>query len=197
MSAEEMIPEHNEGMQTNTESSIELSTEEEAKDFFNIVKERLLQVNHWHQYGGTGTADFQLTDEKGNPVKRMPQKGDHFKIDIPGPGSVTGEGHDWVQIEEVLEEENCAAIRVRPATNPTNDRSDVAHFFKDTATSSFIVKKEGKKITAGIYGRNEKPNIKTETVVDKIRNAVIGSGAITGFSKLQWKSLVNGWVKKD
>jgi hypothetical protein len=197
MSAEEVIPEHNEGMQTNTESSVELSTEQEAKNFFNTVKDRLFNVSNWHQYGGTGTAGFQLTDEHGKTVSRIPKKGDHFKIDIPGPGSVTGEGNDWVKVEEILEEENCVAVRVRPSTNPTNDRSDVAHFFKDSATSSFIVKREGKKITAGVYGRNEKPNTKTETVVDKIRNVFVGSGAITGFSKLQWKSLVNGLVKKD
>lgn len=64
MSAEDVIPEHNKGIQTNTESSIELSSEEEAKDFFKTVKERLLNINAWHQYAGLATADFQLTDQK-------------------------------------------------------------------------------------------------------------------------------------
>jgi hypothetical protein len=197
MSAEEVIPEHNKGIETNTESSVELSSEGEAKDFFKVVKERLLAIDEWHQYAGSATADFQLTDEKGDPVKRVPQKGDHFKIKIPGPGTLTGEGNDWVQIEAIEEEENCIGIRVRPSTNPTNERKDVAHFFDEGATSSFLVKREGKKVTAGVYGRNEKPNTDTETVVDKVRNAAIATGAISGFSKLQWKSLVNGLVKKD
>jgi len=197
MSAEEVIPENNKGIQTNTESSIELATEKEAKDFYKIVRERLLRVNKWHQYAGSATADFQLTDEKGNPVERVPQKGDHFKIKIPGPGTVTGEGNDWVQIEEIEEDDNFIGIRVRPATNPTNDRKDVAHFFDEESTSSFLAKREGKRVTAGVYGRNEKPNTDTETVVDKVRNAAIATGAISGFSKLQWKSLVNGLVKKD
>lgn len=102
-----------------------------------------------------------------------------------------------MQIEAIEEEENCIGIRVRPATNPTNDRKDVAHFFDEETTSSFLVKREGKKVTVGVYGRNEKPNTNTETVVDKLRNAAIAAGAISGFSKLQWKSLVNGLVKKD
>lgn len=197
MSAEDVIPENNKGIQTNTESSIELSSDDEAKNFFTVVRERLLAINKWQDYAGSATANFQLTDRKGNAVERMPQKGDHLKIKIPGPGTVTGEGNDWVQIEAIKEEEDCIIIRVRPATNPTNERKDVAHFFDEDATSSFLVKKEGKKVTAGVYGRNEKPNMDTETVVDKVRNAAIATGAISGFSKLQWKSLVNGLVKKD
>ncbi|MBO9684742.1 MAG: hypothetical protein J7502_19080, partial [Flavisolibacter sp.] len=166
MSAEEVIPEHNKGIQTNTESSIELPTEKEAKDFYKIVRERLLHVNEWHQYAGSATADFQLTDDKGNPVERVPQKGDHFKIKIPGPGTVAGEGNDWVQIEEIEEDEDCIGIRVRPASNPTNEQKDVAHFFDEESTSSFLIKREVKKVTAGVYGRNEKPNTNTETVID-------------------------------
>lgn len=197
MSENNVVPEQNAGIETNTESSIELSTEEEAKEFFKEAKLRLLTINKWHQHAGSATADFQLTDETGTPVHRFPQKGDHFKIDIPAPGSVTGEGHDWVQVEAIEEEEDYMGIRVRPATNPTNQRKDVAHFFSEDSTSTFVVKRKGKKITAGVYGRNEKPNTDTETLKDKLRNAAVATGAITGFSKLQWKTLVNGLVKKD
>jgi hypothetical protein len=197
MNAEEVVPEHNNGIQTNTESSIELSNEQEAQKFYEEAKQRLLTINSWHQYAGNASADFSLTDNKGNPINRAPQKGDHFKIDIPGPGTDTGEGHDWVQVETIEEDKDSIGIRVRPVSNPTNDRKDVAHFFSEDATSTFIVKREGKKITAGVYGRNEKPNTNTETLKDKLRNAAIATGAISGFSKLQWKSLVNGLVKKE
>ena len=197
MSAKEVVPEHNKGMQTDTESSTELSSEVEAQEFYQEAKQRLLSINSWHQYAGNASADFLLTDHKGNPVHRSPEKGDHFKIDIPGPGTITGEGHDWVQVEAIEEDEDSIGIRVRPVTNPTNERKDVAHFFSEDATSSFIVKREGKKITVGVYGRNEKPNTDIETLKDKIRNAAIATGAISGFSKLQWKSLVNGLVKRS
>jgi hypothetical protein len=130
---------------------------------------------------------------------RTAQKGDHFKIDIPGPGSVTGEGYDWVQIEEIVEERDeqsdSIAIRVRPASNPRNEKSDVAHFFTNAATSNFIVKREGTKVSAAVRGRNEKPNTEAEAVIDKARNTAVATGAITGFSNYQWKSLVTGLLK--
>ena len=194
--ADELIPENEKGIETNTESSIELASEAEANEFYGRVKQRLLDINHWHDFAGTATADFRVTDGKGNEVNRPPRKGDFFKITIPGPGTITGEGHDWVQVEAIEENENEIAIRVRPASNPLNEREDIAHFFSDEATSSFVVKKDNNKVTAAVYGRNEKPNLDTEKVVDKLRNAAVATGAVSGFSKLQWKSLVNGLIKK-
>lgn len=196
MEKEELIPEHEEGAQSNTEAEAQLGSEEEARQFFQTVKKRLLDVNHWQEYAGVVTAKFQLTDENGNALQRAPRTGDYFRIDIPGPGTITGGGDDWVQVEDMDEDEDCAGIRVRPASNPTNERKDVAHFFHEGATSSFIVRREGAKVFAGVYGRNEKPNVKTETVVDKIRNAAVATGAAAAFSKLQWKSLVKGLIKK-
>jgi hypothetical protein len=196
-----IIPSQDSGIQTNTESSEELATEKEAKEFYVTVCKRLMDINNWQQYAGKATASFQLTDNSGNEVKRDPQKGDHLKIDIPGPGSMSGEGFDWVQIEAIEKDHDentqCTAIRVRPATSPLNEKEDVAHFFSDDTTSTFMVRQEGKKVIAGVYGRNEKPNTNTETTIDKIRNTAIATGAITGFSKIQWKSLVNGLVKKE
>ena len=47
-------------------------------------------------------------------------------------------------------------------------------------------------ITAGVYGRNEVPNTKSEAVMDKVRNAAVALGAILGASRVQWESLVHG-----
>lgn len=193
---EELIPENKEGSQTNTESTAEFANEEEARKFFEVAKQRLLAVNQWQKLAGAATAAFQLTDENGNEVNRSPEKNDHFKIDVPGPGNISGEGHDWVKVEEVQESEDTVAIMVRPATNPTNERKDIAHFFKVEATSSFMVKRKGIKVVAGVYGRNEQPNTAADKLVDKIRNTAIAAGAISGFSKLQWKQLVEGVVRK-
>ncbi|MBD0285472.1 MAG: hypothetical protein ICV79_08620 [Flavisolibacter sp.] len=200
-SSEDLIPEQHSGAKSNTEAIETMPSEEEAKRFFKQVKRRLLNVNNWHEVAGAGTADFQLTDSNGKEVSRTAQIGDYFKIDIPAPGTATGEGHDWVQIEAIEEVENereeSLVIQVRPATNPNNDRNDVAHFFSDEATSSFVVRREGTTVTAGVYGRNEKPNTKAEKVADKIRNTAIATGAISGFAKLHWKQLVNGVLKKE
>lgn len=198
---EEIIPDQQTGVQTNTESTTTFDSVAAAKSFFTVVRERLLHPRNWHHIAGKGTADFELTDAEGNTVDRTPQQGDHLKIDIPGPGPQTGDGFDWVQVEAVEEtsdgDVDCVAMRVRPATNPKNSREDVAHFFSGEATSNFVVKREGATIIAAVYGRNEKPNVHAEKVVDKARNAAIATGAVGGFSKLQWKSLVNGFVKKE
>ena len=197
--ADELIPQQETGNKSDTEAIQECSNIEEAKKLFRMAKERLLDVNSWHQTAGALTADFQLCDASGEVVSRPVQKGDHFRIDIPGPGTVTGEGYDWVRVEDIvaLEEgdDESIVIRVRPATNPHNDREDVAHFFTEEATSNFMVKRVGNKVSAEVHGRNEKPNTEAEKLVDKARNTAVATGAVTGFAKLQWKSLVNGLIK--
>ncbi|WP_121355328.1 hypothetical protein [Flavisolibacter nicotianae] len=199
---ESRIPEHQEGTAVNVEDSVSLPNAEEAKKFFQQVKERLLNVNSWHGFAGSLSADFQLTDPAGNPVDRRPQKEDFFRISIPAPGIQTGEGYDWVRVEEIVErvedDEEFTSVRVRPASSPLNDHADVAHFYTDEATSNFIVKRQGRNVSAGVYGRNEKPNVNAaENLLDKVRNAIVGTGGVTGFSKLQWKALVSGLLAKE
>ena len=198
---EKTIPEHHDGVEVNVEDSVELSNEDEAKRFFRVVRDRLLNVNQWKDWAGALSAGFQLTDGEGKQIDTLPQKGNFFKIDIPAPGIASGEGYDWVQVEEVKEEaeknSEFVTVRVRPAPSPVNEKKDVAHFYSDEATSNFIVRREGKTVTAGVYGRNEKPNVKkSDSVIDKIRNAVVGTGGVSGFAKLQWKALVSGLLKQ-
>ena len=193
-----MIPEQEEGVQSNTESDAVFESEPEAIRFYQVVRERLLDVNQWNKWAGAATARFQLIDAEGRKVNRPAQQGDYFQIDIPGPD---GEEGDWVRIEAIEErtEPDCqmTAIRVRPAENPLSAKGETAHFFGEEATSTFVAKQQGGKVTAAVYGRNEKPNTERESLGDKIRNAVIALGAMVGFSKLQWKSLVTGLVNKD
>ena len=199
-SEEELIPLQQTGAESNIEETQQLNSDEEAQAFFMTVKERLQSVNNWHKYAGSLTADFKLCDADGNEVQRSVQKGDHFKIDIPGPSPATGDGYDWVRVEEINEvkepSNESISILVRPATNPNNNRHDVAHFFSDAATSCFMVSRHGTEVKAAVYGRNEKPNTHTEKVVDTVRNTAVASGAVGGFAGLQWKSLVSGLLKK-
>lgn len=198
---EETIPKQYEGKEINVEESVELSSEKEAIDFFSVVKERLQKINQWKDWAGTLSAGFTLTNERGEEVNSLPKESDYFKIDIPAPGIISGEGYDWVRVEEVKEESNSEcdyiSIRVRPSSSPVNENKDVAHFLGNEATSNFIVRRDGNKITAGVYGRNEKPNVQAETLIDKVRNAVVGTGAFSGFAKLQWNGLVSGLLKKE
>jgi hypothetical protein len=196
-----IIPEQNTGAQSNTAETATFDSPAQAKAFYEEVKQRLLHVNGWQGWAGAATAQFQLTDAGGIEVDRAVQQGDHFKIDIPGPGPVTGDGYDWVRVETIEEQDTPemeeVAVQVRPATNPNNDMPDVAHFFSEEASSSFIVRREGNSVTAAVHGRNEKPNTRAEKLVDKARNAAVATGAVTAFSKLQWKSLVTGLLKRS
>ncbi|MGB8190886.1 MAG: hypothetical protein WCF67_03150 [Chitinophagaceae bacterium] len=197
---QELIPHQQTGAESNTEEIRVLTDENESKKLFEKARQRLLNVNGWQQLCGPGSALFQLTDASGKEVDRAAQPSDHFKIDIPGPGPVTGEGYDWVKIEQIEEQHepqsnsDCILMRVRPATNPHGGADDVAHFFSDDATSNFMVRREGNKVIAAVYGRNELPNTKAESAVDKARNAMVAMSAIAGVSKLQWKSLVKGLI---
>src|SRR4051812_32960930 len=183
--SDERIPEHQTGIQTNTESSAELDNTEQAIQFYQTVKSRLLNINQWHQLAGSATANFQLINTQGNHVQRSAQEGDFFRIDIPGPGNPSGEGDDWVRIESVEEGikngEDFTAITVRPSPAPVNNSENVAHFFSDESTSTFMVRREKTKVIAGVYGRNEKPNTDTNNIIDKVRNIAVASGAISGF----------------
>jgi len=197
------LPPQEEGAVTNIEATEELKRIEEARELFTAAKKRLLNVNQWDKVCGKMSAVFKLTDEKGNEIEGSPKVGNHFKIDIPGPGTASGDGYDWVRVEAVEENQDdkddteSILIRVRPADNPTNNDNNVAHFFSGKATSNFVVSREKNTVTAAVYGRNEVPNTSTDKPLDKTRNAVVGTTAIAGFSNPQWKSLANGILGKN
>ncbi|MEO6406916.1 MAG: hypothetical protein ABIY51_15180 [Ferruginibacter sp.] len=196
----EIVPKQEQGIQSDTIATRNFASEDEAHDFFLIAKQRLLQISNWKNLIGNLSADFYLCDSHGDEVQRTVEKNDYIKIDIPGPGTVAGNGNDWVHVESLQEESNekeeMTCVKVRPASSPLNDNKDIAHFFDDSATSSFIVKRRECIVSAEVHGRNEKPNVETEALQDKIRNTIIATAAATGFSKLQWKLLAEGLIKE-
>jgi len=196
-----LIPEQHTGKAIDAQSTRELSSDEEARSFFETVKTRLADVNAWKNIAGNLSASFQLVDPSGNEVNRHVQKGDYFKIDIPGPGTKSGEGYDWVQVEELEHNSNADTevfgIRVRPASNPQNAENNTSHFYSPESTSSFTVQREGNKITAAIYDRNIKPNDDAGSTLEKIRDKIVGFLGQTSFSKIQWKSLADGLIKRE
>lgn len=194
-----IIPAQYTGKEIEVFASLEIDNQDEAVLQYEIVKERLLNVNNWHHVAGFVSAKFQIVDLSGKEVYRHCQLGDYLKIDIPGPGSKEGEGYDWVCIEE-LKEVNTTEIRslgftVRPSHNPQKNSTEIAHFYSSGTTSSFIVVLEYSKVTAWVVDRNLKPNDNTDSLIDKIRDSTIGVGAIGIFSRVQWQNLVDGLVK--
>lgn len=194
-----LIPASYTGKEIEADATVELRAEEDAKAYYEDTKDRLLDVNNWHHIAGIISAEFQIVDKDGNDRNRYPEKGDYLRIDIPGPGSKAGDGYDWVVVEELLEENNVdvqsIGFRVRPSQNPFGEETDTAHFYSKEGTSTFIVMREGRKISAWIVDRNTKPNDQAGSIVDKLRDSTIGIAALGMFSKAQWQGLAKGLVK--
>lgn len=198
---EKAVPNQEQGSEMNAVEKAAFDSLEEANDFFQIAKKRLMDVNSWSEISDLPSSTFILCGPDGQQVDRQVKVGDYFKIDIPGPGTSSGDGFDWVKVELVDEESKNGAevlsIRVRPTDNPVSSEDAVAHFFKDAATSTFQVKKIGTEVYAEVHGRNETPNTDTDHVVDTIRNTMVGLSAKVGAAYPQWKGLVAGLVAVD
>ena len=197
----DIIPSQQTGWEVNAEAQKSFADAQTALSFFHIAKKRLLDVNHWQHMAGDAMAKFTLTNSNGDILNRPAQKGDYFKIDIPGPGTVAGKGYDWVQVEAldyITEPDmDVVAIRVRPTADPQQPGEGTAHFFSKDSTSTFTVRREGNKVFSSIHDRNARPNTEAEHITDKVRNTAVATGAITAFAKLQWQQLVDGILKKD
>ncbi|GLU52099.1 hypothetical protein [Dyadobacter frigoris] len=195
------IPSQEDGSKINVESSIDLKNVELAKSLYETAKNRLFDVNNWQKLTGKFLANFQLTDQSGNPEDSPVRQGMYFQIDIPGPGSKAGEGYDWVKVEKIevynSPDIESVGIRVRPAPNPLSTNENIAHFYSGEATSTFTVTREMTKITAAVYDRNTKPNQDTDQLSDQLRNAIIGISGIISFSRIQWKTLTDALIKQD
>ena len=196
-----LIPAHYKGIKTGASTYAESPTRHDAILLFEEAKKRLLNINQWHVLCGEGSAVFQLTNDKGQPVNRNPVKGDLVRIKLPAPPNNQGDGFDWVRIEEfentkdLLKDQDIFGFRVRPVQNPLDNSSDPAHFYRSTATSTFLVVRTSSIVTALEKGRNETPNNGSQSIFGRIRNVAIAIAAWLGISKLQWGKLVKGIIK--
>lgn len=195
---DQIVPEQRTGKAIDAHAVLTLRSVDEAIAFFQVVRSRLQKINEWHHIADGISAEFRLTNSTGEFIDRVPQKGDYFRIDIPGPGTKAGGGYDWVQIEEIMdkksEEEDIYGLRVRPASSPVDPGEDTAHFYSEESTSTFVVSRKGMEVRAEIFDRNTKPNDEAGTTVDMIRDAVVGHAGVLGFSKVQWKGLTEGLI---
>lgn len=197
MATSHSIPPQQEGVQADIIELRTASDVQEAKLLFLKTRERLYDINRWGDISEGISATFLLTDNTGLPREDFPKTGDLVRIDIPGPGTMAGEGYDWVRVEHVEDkrsadnDEEWSVMKVRPSEGPSK-KEGVAHFFKNSATSTFIVKRKDAIVSAEIHGRNEKPNTSAKRITDKIRNALVGTAATTGASKIQWQKLAKG-----
>ena len=194
-----VVPAQFTGQEIEADATKELKDEAAAKSLYNVAKKKLLDVDNWNKIAGTITAKFQIIDEKGEEVTRDVRKGDYLRINIPGPGSKEGDGYDWVLVEE-LKEINRGSLqsvgfRVRPTENPFGEKNETSHFYSKEATSSFIICRENAQLISWIVDRNLLPNTESGSLVDKVRDVVVGVSAIAGLSKVQWQQLADGLIE--
>lgn len=52
-------------------------------------------------------------------------------------------------------------------------------------------------VSSSYHGRNEVLNTDTKKLRDKIRNTVVGIGALIGISELQWKRLITAFLDEE
>jgi len=195
------VPANVEGKPLDIEHTVTTDSSIAALIVYNRACKRLKNPAVWKKISGALSADFALFDSIREEDERALFAGEYISIDIPGPGSKAGNGFDWVKVEKM--EENIIAgatesfgITLRAAKNPENPGEGVAHFFDGHATSTFIIQRTGQIIKANYYGRNEVPNTKEVTVIDKLRNGLVATGALAGLSNLQWEALLKGLLAK-
>ncbi|HIB8181461.1 TPA: hypothetical protein ACWX1I_002867 [Elizabethkingia anophelis] len=193
------IPIQRKGGSHNTESRQYCGSREVAMQKFETLMTRFFSVHLWKSYCGDNFADFRLYDLNGSYTQRIPERGDYIRIDIPGPGTVEARGYDWVKIVEMdhrysndHQSEDVIMI-CRPCRSPLDPKKYISHFYSSKATSTFIISKNNTYIKAGIYGRNETPNLNA-TFIDKFRNIMVALGAMVGIAKIQWKTLTDGFL---
>ncbi len=194
---EGFVPAKEEGKNLDLEFTAVKASVEEAADVFQNACSRLLMPQLWHQIAGIASATFRLSTPGNSDPERALKINDYVSINIPGPGNILGDGADWVKVEDIRQDFIAAAdesfgLTLRACANPGTIVAETAHFFDNSSTSSFIVQRNGTKVTVNYYGRNEKANTGTESVIDNIRNAIVAAGAAGGFSNLQWSALCKG-----
>jgi len=197
------IPEQYEGEQTDVIHFVDCESQTQAHQLFVLAKSRLKDVANWQRFSGPGSSKFSITDTQGTEAYKIAEKGDHIYINLPAPGSIAGDGLEWVRIESIDDVEDADAesefitMTVRPVANPRHPEKATAHFFSHKSTSTFIVERYLNHVSAAVHGRNETPNNHDTNIYDSVRNTIIALTARAGLSGPQWKKLVAGLLNDN
>jgi hypothetical protein len=196
------LPTQYKGKEIIAESEQTCASEAAADTLFRKALRKLKDVNNWHKFVTKPFAVFRLTSADGTALSApSPEPGMRFKIDISGPGSDAGDGYDWAEVKSVEDfhhqhYEGCC-ITVCPTDNPLSSKHNTAHFYDETSSSTFIVAKCKTKnsVCALVVDRNIEVNHDNDSVVDSVRNNIVGVMGKIAFSKMQWELLANALLQ--
>lgn len=191
---ERSIPQHKKGIKKKHQAIRRFISVEDAQLCYDNAISRLLNINHWDELTGAGKGMFQLMSDKLKPHRRKAKLGDYVRIGLPAPGNDAGDGFDWVQATDLKfssgrRKEQCILI-LRPSPMPGNDVT--AHFFSSQSSSTFLLTRDNRTVSAEYFGHNEMPNTDTAGVKDAIRNVAVAAGALIGLSDTLWAPLTDG-----
>lgn len=192
-----LVPKKNKGKSVDLEQTVTAASIPQAIAIYTKAVQRLQQPGCWQKLTGTPGASFTVIERNNKVTGERVKKDDWIRVDIPAPGSSAGDGHDWVKVEKIEDDVDSKAdasfgLTVKVTSNPDKPNDGVAHFFAKGASSSFIIRRKGRRVTASYHGRNETPNTENSAITDKIRNTIVALGALAGISEFQWNALLKG-----
>lgn len=197
------IPENYQGKPVDLEAHSAEENVTEAQKTFERACKRLQNPPIWHKIAGALSATFTIENKENQNPERLLSTGDFIKINVHSPDAMLGLHYDWVQVNEIKteklsEEEEYYLLTLVVANNPNSKDEKVEHFFKEGASSTFVIWRKDINVSALYFGRNETPNTENDiSMVEKLRNGIVALGAMAGFSDLQWKTLIEAFLEPE
>ena len=194
------IPTQEIGVSCDSNTCRSFPTKDNASKFFELIRNRILDVNHWNTYAGQYKASFTLTNAVGEKKKEAkPKCGDFIKIKLPEIHHLLFDDSDWVKIDclefETNSDSQLLNVCLKPSPNPCNRKKRTDHFFSSSSSNTIILYQTENIVQLSVHGRNEFPNVFTPNKLMKLRNFVIANLGYLGLSKFQWQGFTDGMMK--
>lgn len=170
---------------SNSVSEIQLENDDNAKIFFEKLKNNLYNVNQWNELKSKEECDFQLCTENGEEKHGFVENGDLIRICLADENQkITC--FDWVQIENLEEknypDEQIITFNLKPLVSASILDEKVSEKTSEIAVNSFSIRRLRNKIIAEIEEKNEMINLEAINLYHKIRNLFLGSNGILNFN---------------
>lgn len=191
---ERAIPKHTRGTRKRFSAVRKFVSVEDARLCYDQAILRLLDINHWDRLSGAAEGMFQVTSARLKQQRRKAKLDDYVRIGLPGPDNADGKGYDWVAVKTLKfasgkRKEQCI-LTLMPCPMPGD--TITAHFFSEESSSTFLLTRDNRLVTAEYYGHNEVPNTEASGLKETVRNVAVATGAILGLSDTLWRPLTHG-----
>lgn len=168
------------------------ASEAEAIHAYQTARTRLVHPQQWECLTHNLGACFEPFSADHTAISGPVALGNFLKIVLPIPGDPY---LDWVRIEALEDgtegaDEAFIGMRVRPTEDLEQSGHQTAHFFGKEATSTWVLHRHGKNVSAYYYGRGEVRNEESRSFWKKLRDTLVAWAGVAGFSDLQWKGLL-------